>query len=371
MRIGFDAKRLFNNFTGLGNYSRTLVSNLVRLYPEHEYFLFTPRITERPRTEEFLDSARYTIVQPARRRALWRSFGLLKAAQRCNLDLYHGLSHELPFGIQGSGIASVVTMHDLIFKFYPRDYPFIDRLVYDFKFRYACRNADRVIAISQQTAQDVKRFYGTDNSKINVIYQSCDPRFAELEHLTSPLTSVPQIPDKYLLHVGSIISRKNLSSIVSALALLRDRIPHTLVVVGDGKKYKTQVEKQIRKAGLKDRVHFYSGIPFSLFPALYANAEIFIYPSLHEGFGIPVIEALHAGTPVITSNQSALPEAGGPGSMLVDPRDPEAIARQILDILNNPAKAKEMITLGKKHVRNFDQGALTHQLMQVYNDLCA
>lgn len=372
LHLAFDAKRLFTNFTGLGNYSRTLLRNLAEYYPEQTYFLFTPRVERNSETQYFLSSPAFDVHLPSARPAwYWRSRGVLGDLRRMGIDLYHGLSHEIPMGIQYTGIRSVVTIHDLIFRRYPEQYPWLDRQVYDFKFGYACRHADHVIAISESTRQDVMEFYGVPAERITVIYQSCSERFL---HKRSQKTIEEvqrryQLPADYLLYVGSLIERKNLLGILQAYTHLepRDRLP--LVIVGGGRNaYREQVIDFAREHGLAELLYFV--LPdFDDLPALYQQARLFLYPSYYEGFGIPVIEALFSGTPVLTSRTSSLPEAAGPDAWLVDPARPAEIAEGIHTILHDADLRRRMINGGFNYAQRFLGEPLTHQLMELYRKI--
>jgi glycosyltransferase involved in cell wall biosynthesis len=172
-RLGYDAKRLFNNFTGLGNYSRTLLRDLAAFYPDNAYFLYSPRLVKNQETQFFINSPLFNVeTPPPGRRLLWRTTGIRRELNRHRVQLYHGLSHEIPIGLNARKTPSVVTIHDLIFYHYPHQYRWADRQLYDFKFRYACQHATRIVAISEATKQDIIRFYGIPEEKISVIYQS-------------------------------------------------------------------------------------------------------------------------------------------------------------------------------------------------------
>ncbi|MDX1942503.1 MAG: glycosyltransferase family 1 protein [Saprospiraceae bacterium] len=370
-RIGFDAKRLFNNFTGLGNYSRTLLRNLAEFYPENAYFLYTPKVTKNEETQFFLNSPLYSVHLPqGQPKAYWRSWGVKKDLRKHKIQLFHGLSHEIPVGIQKTKIKSIVTIHDLVFKHYPHHFPLIDRQIYDYKFHYACENANKIIAISESTKRDIIEFYNITAEKIEVIYQSCHERFMQ-EKSPKAIEAVLkryQLPGGYFFYVGSVIERKNLLSIVQALELLPSDLKLPLVVVGDGKAYKNKVQEYIARKNLQKQVIFIKA-DYDDLPALYQQAKIFIYPSVYEGFGIPILEALFSKTPVITSNISSLPEAGGPDSYLIDPRQPEQIAAGIQKILSNDAFRKEMIEKGFAYAQRFKGAPLTEQLMELYETL--
>ena len=365
MKIGFDAKRLFSNYTGLGNYSRTLVENVQECFPEHQYALFAKRLQENARTKPFF-SEQFQIVQPNSKLPIaWRSVGMAKAIQQQNVDVFHGLSAELPLGLK---TPSVVTIHDLIFETQPQQYKPIDRLIYRAKAKYACQQASKVIAISEATKQDIIRFYGIDEQKIEVVYQTCDEQFYQPiaeEHLAKAKTEY-NLPEQYLLYVGSVIERKNLLQIVKALALT-DCPP--LVVIGDtSSAYAQKVLHYVEEKKLQEKMQFIQP-KFSDFSAIYKGAELFLYPSEYEGFGIPVVEALAVGTPVITSNCSSLPEAGGPHSVLLNEISPQEIALQIKRLLQNGQLRETMVEQGKQYVQQFNAQRLSEQLMSVYEQV--
>jgi glycosyltransferase involved in cell wall biosynthesis len=372
--IGFDAKRLFNNFTGLGNYSRTLLRDLSTYYPDHAYFLYTPKVTKNEETHFFLNSAMFAVAGPTRftPKAYWRSKGILPQLAKHKLDIFHGLSHELPFGIQKTGIKTVVTIHDLIFKYYPKQYGWLDRKIYDYKFRYACEHADRVVAISESTKKDIVKYYGIDPEKIEVVYQSCHERFMQekSQKTIAEVLRKYQVPNDYLFYVGSIIERKNLLGIVQALEKLPKAVALPLVVVGGGGAYKRQVQAYIQHKGLKDRVHFIRPT-FEDLPALYQNASVFLYPSKYEGFGIPILEALFSRVPVISSNLSSLPEAAGKDAYLINPDEPVQMAIGIEHILTDSTFRQNMIDKGYAHAQYFKGEVVTAQMMAVYDALMA
>lgn len=371
LKIGFDAKRLFNNFTGLGNYSRTVVQGLNEFFPENSYNLYTPSIQNKPDTAPFLEPP-YEITKPIwGSKNLWRSVTCTKQIKNQHLDIYHGLSHELPFGIKKTKAKSLVTIHDLIYKTYPNDFKWLDRTIYDYKFRYACEYSDKIIAVSESTKLDLEKLYQIPSEKIEVIYQTCQPNFKTLlsaEQINS-IVSLYNLPQKYLLYVGSIIERKNLLGIVKAIQLIKDQLDIPLVVVGKGKKYEEKVKEYIANNKLESRIVFTSEISFLHLPAIYQNASVFIYPSYYEGFGIPIIESLWSKTPVITSNISSLPEAAGAGAYYCNPADENTIAEGILKILNNETYSQKLIDDGFKHVQQFDSKEISIQLMKVYQSV--
>lgn len=384
MRIAFDAKRAFHNGTGLGHYSRTLVSSLADQFPAHEYLLLNPKASksfplpwdgkERSSVKEVLPSRQLDRLFPSAWRSSWCKCDLKKMG----VDLYHGLSHEIPRGIDACGIRTVVTIHDLIFERYPDQYNPIDVRIYRSKFRYACEKADRIIAISEQTKRDIIEFYKIPSRKIKVCYQSCHPAFFEqvTEQERQRIRTQYQLPANYFLYVGSLIERKNLMGVIRAMQIIRDTADLPLVVIGTGGSYEKKVHRLVQELRLQNRVIFLSrsqvtrtSLSFQNaqdFPAIYQLATAMIYPSFFEGFGIPVLEALASELPVITSNVSCLPEAGGAGSLLVDPNSAEAIADAMRLVLRDPARVQSMKELGEKHAESFTPEITARRVMDLY-----
>lgn len=372
LRIGYDARQLYNNFTGPGNYSRTLLSNLAEYYPDNAYFLYTPRLTRNEETQFFLNSALYNTHMPRRKGfpLLWQNFGIKRDLKRQRIQLFHGLNQSLPFGLSKTGIKSVVTVHDLIFKRFPDQYPFSRRLALDFRLKYACREADHIVAISENTRQDLLHFYEVPPEKVSVIYQSCHERYMQ-ERSNKTLEAVRQryrLPKEYILSVGAIIPRKNLSGVVKALAILPKDEQLPLVVVGRGHRHKQQILRLAKQLQLSDRIHFVD-VRFNDLPAVYQNASLFVYPSLYEGFGIPILEALFSKVPVLTSSTSSLPEAGGPGAHLADPTQPEAIAGGIRKVLTDAEYQARLIHDGFEHAQQFLGEPLSEKMIDLYEEL--
>lgn len=368
MNIGFDGKRAANNSTGLGNYSRWLIAQLSVFFPQNRYLVYTPKIDNRIAQVRALFNGNIHLKLPQHNRGgfLWRSLGIVKSLKADNVTLFHGLSHEIPLGMRGSGIKTLVTIHDLIFLRFPQYFKFTDRLIYGLKCRYACRHADRIIAISEQTKRDIVEFYGTDASKIEVIYQSCDDSFKlpVSEEGKKEAALKYGLPDQYVLSVGTIEERKNLITIVRALKDIDQT--YKLVVCGRKRAYARQVETEIETLGLSDRVVFLPGVAFADLPAIYQNASVFIYPSLFEGFGIPIIEALYSGIPVVAATGSCLEEAGGPDSLYVAPTNSRQLSIAVNKILNSRNLQAQMREKGLEYVKIFDNKVLADKMMACY-----
>jgi glycosyltransferase involved in cell wall biosynthesis len=367
MRIGFDAKRAFNNYSGLGNYSRYIISNICRFYPENECFLYTPRITD---TELFNEPDGTTIGLPGngiwrKSGSLWRTFRLTHRLEKDAIELFHGLSNELPDGIHKSRIRSVITIHDLIFMEHPELYQSLNRNIYQRKVKYGTHVANRVIAASEQTKQDIIRFLNVDESRIRVVYQGCHRQFySRVSEETMQHTHQRfGLPSEYLLYVGTIEERKNLLKIVEAL--YKGNIDFPLVVVGRKTAYFNQVKQFIERNKISN-VYFLDQVQASDLPAIYQDSAGFIYPSSYEGFGIPVLEALNSGVPVITSRGGCLEETAGKGGLLIDPSNLDEMIDAIRQVLEKSALRDRLIREGGAHALKFREEQTIPSLYNVY-----
>lgn len=360
MILAFDAKRLFNNFTGLGNYSRTLVRNLQKFYPEHEYHLFTPKIVQNAETDYFLDSGKFTIHHS--RFPLWRTFGMSLEINRLSPDIFHGLSHELPVGLRAD-IKKVVTFHDLIYELYPKQFGLWDRTMYAIKYKFSAKKADQVICISQSTKDDLKRLYNLPENKIRVLYQSCHDIF----QTQKTVSSLDFNKQDYYLYVGSLIERKNVLQVIRAYSMLDAKYQKPFVIVGSGpKKHVDEIKSLIAQFGLSSHFEFISHINNEQLVTVYDRCYLLCYPSVYEGFGIPVIEALFRKKPVITSDLSSLPEAAGPGALLVNPYNPEQI-RDAFIKLNDKTVYSKLAEEGHQYVTAaFSARSTADSLMAFY-----
>ena len=370
MKIGFDANRAFNNAAGLGNFSRNTISALSRQYPCDKFFLFNPG-SKRPL---FVAPGNAAEIRPEHfwwksLNNAWRTFQITRLAKNLDLDIYHGLSHELPAGIEKTGIKSVVTIHDLIYIRYSEFFKRIDRNIYDRKFRHACRVADRIHAISAQTKRDLIQFFAVPAEKIEVVYQSVHPGFYELVTDTEKqqIKEKYNLPEKFLLNVGTIEPRKNLLALLEGMEVSEINIP--LVVAGKPTSYKLKADEFIKANPDRLSVIYLSGITDTELAVLYQMAEAMIYPSLFEGFGLPVAEAQASGCPVITSDTSSLPEAGGDAAMYIDPAKPETIGQGIVTLLSDKNLRETMISKGKANAQRFTPENYAKQMKQLYNSI--
>lgn len=385
MNIGFDAKRAAQNRTGLGNYSRFVVRILSECFADNQYHLYTPKPQRMPYISEIPTLTSLHLHFPpkglwSKLRSIWRVWGITHDIRKDGIDLFHGLSNELPLNI-GTPMQRkekwgenrckyVVTIHDLIFIHTPQYYHWIDRQIYNYKFRRACQCADRVIAVSEYTKQEIMRYYHTPEEKIDVVYQGCDPVFAKDidSNKLQEVSKKYQLPDKFVLYVGSIEERKNLMLVARAMATIKDKGIH-VVAVGRRTPYVDQIEDYLKEQGMEQMFHFCHKVPYEDLPSFYKLARTFAYPSRIEGFGIPLLEAITSGVPAIGCTGSCLEEAGGKNSIYVAPDDVSGMADAIVRTCTDESLRQQMIKTGKEYALNFTDEKLANDLMDIYNKI--
>ncbi len=377
MKIGFDGKRAVQNFTGLGNYSRYVIEALCANSGENKYMLYTPKPRKNERLEPLLNrfKACLSLHYPQkpiwkRLKSLWRVWGLSGELKNDGVELFHGLSNELPLNIKKAGIPSIVTIHDLIFLRLPYCYRFIDRLIYNYKFRKACENADHIIAVSECTKRDIVHFYGIAAEKISVIYQGCSTIFSETadEAKKQEVKELYNLPQEYILSVGSIEKRKNTMLAVKALGHLP--ADTHLVLIGKWTPYVEELKAVAAETGVQNRLHIIHKASSSDLPAIYQNAKVFVYPSVYEGFGIPILEALHSKVPVVAAKGSCLEEAGGKHSLYVEKDDHLGLAHAIKQA-TEPETRATMIAEGYKWAQRFTMQQMAQETIECYKMVVA
>ena len=366
MRIGYDAKRIFHNRTGLGNYGRDIIRILNEYTPIEEFFLFN---TRRAAVDSFVPSVKTTVVYPKNWfwktfPSLWRLFGQWKQIKSHKLSGFHGLSGEIPIQFWEYGIPKIVTIHDLIFLSHPQYYKVWDRIIYKLKFRYAVKMADHVIAISEQTKSDIITYFKTDPNKITVIYQGCNDAYKQ-SYSTQEREAVRKkhgLPSKYIINVGTLQERKNVLPLIKAI----HGTDYHLVLIGKNKKYAKKLYSYVEKNALQNQVSFLKNIDVKELAILYQNATVFCYPSICEGFGIPIIEAMYSRTPVIVTKGGCFPEAAGPDAIYIDPKKVADIKEKLEWIFNNPEERKRIAEKGYTYVQRFSDDKVGENLMNLY-----
>lgn len=368
MIIGFDAKRIVRNGTGLGSYSRTLVNNLIAQCPEDtELRLYAPDKGIDALRNQIKPGVIWCYPNPAPcpspfapiYKSYWRSRGIVNDLKRDGVEVFHGLSGELPIGLRKAGIKGLVTIHDLIFLRHPEWYNPIDVMLYKWKFHKTLKEATKIIAISECTKRDIIHYGKVEPERIELIYQSFT-----LPKNNHPSAHPLPLPEggkySYVLSVGTVEERKNLGLAVKALDYLPDNVH--LVAVGRQTDYAKSLPKH-------PRLHLMGQLPIEELTALYDGAEAFVYPSRYEGFGIPIIEAISRGLPVVACTGSCLEEAGGPDSIYVDPDDTQAMADAIKSVLKGAPDREQRIERSKEYIKRFEGNDVAAQVMQLYQNL--
>lgn len=368
MIIGFDAKRIVRNGTGLGSYSRTLVNNLIAQCPEDtELRLYAPDKGIDALRNQIKPGVIWCYPNPAPcpspfapiYKSYWRSRGIVNDLKRDGVEVFHGLSGELPIGLRKAGIKGLVTIHDLIFLRHPEWYNPIDVMLYKWKFHETLKEATKIIAISECTKRDIIHYGKVEPERIELIYQSFT--LPKNNHLSAHPLPLPEGGKySYVLSVGTVEERKNLGLAVKALDYLPDNVH--LVAVGRQTDYAKSLPKH-------PRLHLMGQLPIEELTALYDGAEAFVYPSRYEGFGIPIIEAISRGLPVVACTGSCLEEAGGPDSIYVDPDDAQAMADAIKSVLKGAPDREQRIERSKEYIKRFEGNDVAAQVMQLYQNL--
>lgn len=368
MTIGFDGKRLYDNKTGLGNYSRTLLHRLLQYYPNEAYKIFVHQkyYADSPyKYPYFVDK---TIISDAFSADLWRFKGVEGDITQHGINIYHGLSNEIPD--LPPTIKKVVTIHDVIFHKLPKTFPFIDRQMYAYKTKKACHLADVIIAVSEQTKQDLMELTNTPENKIQVVYPTWNK---EYEHecnyvLKEEYFARYGLPRDFVLYVGAVSKRKNFLKLLEAMTLPENKDKHLVAVSNGGDEY-GNAEEFIYEKHLEGRVFFLKDLPWYELPIIYHMSQGLVYPSLYEGFGLPILEALRCGKPVITSNLSSMPEVGGDACIFIDPTNVEEISAAINFIYYNLELAKEIKEKAIQQVQKFTPEKMTEKMMHIYKSL--
>ena len=363
MKITFDAKRAFNNKTGLGNYSRSVITSISSILRDDQLFLATPKLNANIFN---ITKPNVKIIQPNnfQNHYYWRTKGINRQLEKLKIDIYHGLSNEIPLQIKTK---SIVTIHDLLFLKYPQFYNYIDRKIYTMKSRFACKNATKIIATSQETKKDIINYFKIDEKKIQVIYQSCNQVF--INHSTShnyTEFTTKELNDPFILYVGSIEQRKNLIFLLKAINKIKDI---KLICVGKKGQYYQKVKEFINNNQLNKKVKFLQIKNIEKLAHIYRHSRGLVYPSINEGFGIPIIEGMYSKIPVITSNKSIFKEVGGENSYYFQEDNLDSLIDQIKLIWYDSNARNQRIEKNFEYVHKFNEKKQASQIIKLYQEM--
>jgi glycosyltransferase involved in cell wall biosynthesis len=310
MNIGFDAKRAFLNATGLGVYSRNLILNFVKLYPQNQYFLFSPKIIS-----GFAEkSDNLNIITPDfKNRLFWRTAGIAADIRLNNIDIYHGLSNEIPL-VLNPKTKYITTIHDTIWLKYPNQYSPIDRKIYSLKFAHACKKSKFIVATSEMTARDIEYYGKIKSSKIKIIYQSGNPILKANEQAI--------ISDQYLLYISSFETRKNHLYLIHEFSKISKNNSLKLILAGKPGNTLQEVKDTIKRLNLENKIILLESVTEQEKATLLKHCLAFIYPSLYEGFGIPLLEAMQQGCKLILNELPVFKEIARNKALYFDATKP-------------------------------------------------
>lgn len=368
MKIGFDANKLFHGKGGLGNYGRNTLHYLSTYPSNNQYMLYAP--TRKHALHYDLNPEIQVKTPPPFYGGLLNSFwerkGIVRQLIKDEVKVFHGLCNKLPDNIEKSPLKSIVTIHDLIFQRYPHFYSEHTLRSLKKQLLHSAHNADMIVAVSQQTKNDLIEFYHISPQKIKVIYQACNPVFFEPKSpdQIEKIRLKYKLPKDFIISVGNIEERKNLMSVLRTLHDKKIEIP--LVVVGQPTDYAKQAMRYIAEHRMEKQIIFLYDVKNFELSCLYQMARLSIYASLFEGFGIPIIESLASGTPVITSKGTCLEEAGGPAALYINPGSTEEISEALSRLLSDETLHKDCILSGLDYVQKFKGEKLARELNQLY-----
>ena len=296
-------------------------------------------------------------------RILWEQFVWPWVAWRQRLDLLHGMAFVTPFFAPSP---TIVTIFDLSFMYYPERYPRLQQRYLATQAARSCRQARRVITIAESGRQDVHHFFKIPLEQIDVVYPGVDAVYRPLpDAAVAAFRREKALPESFILHVGTLQPRKNIPVLLEALALMGDAALPLLLVGGTGWMF-DEIFARVERLGLQDRVHFMGYVPDDELPLWYNAATLLAFPSVYEGFGLPILEAMACGTAVIAANTSSMPEAAGDAGELFDPHNPAELAERMVSVLADPTRMATMRTRGFAHAQKFSWERAGRETAVVY-----
>jgi glycosyltransferase involved in cell wall biosynthesis len=369
LRIAIDARKLRDY--GIGTYIRNLLRHLSRIDSRTEYVLFC-RGADCAAVEGLGENFR-TVPEPARPYSVSEQLRIPMDLRREGIDLFHAPHYVLP---PLTPCKSVVTIHDCIHLRFPQYLP--NRLAYAYarsSLWFATHRSDRVLTVSEASKRDILRYFHVPEGKIDVIYNAIDERFGEppAPEEIERVRDRYQLNAPYVLYAGNIKPHKNLERLIEAFHMLRrGDLEHVkMLIIGDEiSKYAT-LRRAVHRYKLHKHVRFFGFVPDKTLAVFYRLARAFVFPSLYEGFGLPPLEAMASGTPVITSNISSLPEVVGNAALLIDPYDASAIADAMRRVLLDSDLREELRQRGLRRVAEFSWERSVRRVREIYEEVLA
>jgi len=372
MRIGIDARMYSTEFTGIGRYVYELTKQLIAIDTKNEYVLFM----NNPEYEKFEEPNKRIkkVLVNAHHYSLKEQVSYLFAIYRARLDIMHFTHFNAPIFYKKR---SVVTIHDLTLSFFPgkKMNSWFYRTAYNLVLKSAVNHSKKVIAVSENTKSDLIDIVHVNPGKVEVIYEGVGEKFTPRANKEELLTVVKKygINKDFLLYTGVWRGHKNLVNLIKAFAILREGpegLDLSLVITGEEDPYYPEVKRTVNELGLEHNVIYTGMVPEDELVALYQSAKIYVFPSLYEGFGLPPLEAMRCGTPVVASKTSCIPEICGENNAIYfDPYDPEDIANSLRRVLLDEGLQEELRGYGLKHSLSFSWEKMAERTLGVYNEV--
>ncbi|HEY8491390.1 MAG TPA: glycosyltransferase family 1 protein [Dehalococcoidia bacterium] len=366
MRIAIDVTAIPRLRVGAGTYMAELVRALLRTGREHEFLVLArpgafPDLCGLPNA-----TVLGVRVGPPPARLAWEQTALPLLLRRYGAHVLHSPHHTTPVAVPG--VRRVVTFHDVTFLILPWRYPLARRWYMTAASRLSARLADRVIAVSETVARDIRRYLPAAAPKLHVVREGVSERFAPAADAeVAACRARYGLTQPYLLHVGRLDPGKNLRVLLLVLAALRDAgLPHHLVLAGPPGWKNAGFYRLLSELELGDRVKALGYVPDEAMPALYSGADLFVFPSLYEGFGLPPLEAMACGTPVVASSRSAMPEVLGDAALLVEPQDVGAVTAAVRRVLEDEALRARLREAGLRRAAGYSWESAARATMEVY-----
>jgi glycosyltransferase involved in cell wall biosynthesis len=367
VRISIDARKLHD--FGIGTYVRNLLSHLARIDHETEYVVLCGS-DDRAIVAALGENFR-AVCESAGAYSVREQISIPWRVRRERVDLFHAPHYVLP---ALTPARTIVTIHDCIHLMFPQYLP--NRLGHAYaraSLWTAAHKSDRILTVSEASKRDILRFFNVPPEKIVVIYNAIDERFAkepDEEHLVRTRERY-QLNDQFVLYAGNIKPHKNLERLIEAFHRVRGRgLDHLkLLIIGDEISKLQTLRRAVHRHMLHDHVRFLGFVPFETLAVLYRLASVFVFPSLYEGFGLPPLEAMASGTPVVTSNLSSLPEVVGDAAVLVDPYDSEAIADGMMRALTDDELREDLRRRGLERAQRYSWERSVRQIREIYHEV--
>ena len=365
MKLGIDARLIQGDFTGDSTYWRGLIEALSRLDVEFVIYLDA----KLPEPEISVSKSIPVRILHAPCSRVWSAWTFPRALKEDGIQVAH-VQYTIPPRMP---CPTVTTIHDVSFKRHPEFFKLKDRLILDWAVKRASKKAARIIAPSQHTKKELVQLYRIDPAKITVTYEGVDAQFRPMDRQVARALVGEKhgIHSPFILTLGVIQPRKNLGRLLDAFSALKGNLEseHKLVIVGKQGWKEADLQGRIAALGLAKNVVLTGYVPYEDLPALYNAADVFVYPSVYEGFGLPPLEAMACGTPVITGNQSSLPEVVGEAGLMVDPFDPEAFTDAMARVLSSESLRSEMSSRGLAQAKKFSWDRMAQETVAVYHSL--